>query len=132
MHEAFDLAYAIYIGNKHEIYKICPRVICVVLKKIHIPHFIRLSNFIDEIKVIFCGRNIYKTRNCCAVKTFFPGDGLVTSYYLNKISNLPIIVQCQGDYDLKICTISHVYKNSNIPINKQGVGSKPISISNNT
>ncbi len=63
MHEAFDFAYAIYIGDKHEIYKICPRVICVVLKKFHIPYFRRLSNFINEIKVIFCGRNIYKTRN---------------------------------------------------------------------
>lgn len=100
LHEGFDFAYTIYIGDKHEIYKLCPRVICIVLKKFHVPYFKRLSNFINEQKMIFCGHYIHKTRDICAVETFFPGDGLVISYYLSKITNLPIIAQCQGDYDL--------------------------------
>jgi len=100
LHESFDFVYTIYIGDRQEIYKLCPRVICIVLKRCQIPYFRRLSSFINEQKIIFCGHHIHKTRKICAVETFFPGDRLVSSYYLSKVSNLALIAQCQGDYDL--------------------------------
>ena len=100
LHETFSIAYTLYLGENEEVYALCPKVVCVVLKKTNLGCFHRTAHRIDLLKLFICARKLHKRQNFCSLETFFPGDGLFISYCISKILKIPLIAQCQGDYDL--------------------------------
>lgn len=100
LHESFNLSYTIYIGDKFQIYKLCPNIVCIVLKRKKIPLLRRVSKFINDLNIFICANNLYKSRDIFAIETFFPGDSLAVTYHISKALDLPLIAACQGDYDL--------------------------------
>ena len=104
----FDRSYALYLGERNEIYKLCSGVIVVVIKKSNFKFFPKLSSFINSIKIFMKSRQLHKRLKFTAVETYLPGSRLLTTRFISKRLSIPMVVQCQGDFDLSSFEDSNV------------------------
>lgn len=100
LHETFDITYALYFGEKNAAYKLCSGVITIIVGKVNLGPFKKISGFCNLIKSLCYSISIHKKKKLCAIETFFPGSRLIESIFFSQITHLPLIAQCQGDSDL--------------------------------
>lgn len=97
-HPGFEKTYALFEGEKNECYKLASDIIAIVIRKITIPLFPGLSECINIFRIITLGNKLSRKKNISHVETFNPGK--FTALYIKSTTGLPVVIQCQGDYDL--------------------------------
>lgn len=100
LHPGYALTCALYLGQKNEVYKLCPGIIVVSIKKIQTTRFRRVGAALDSIRLFLVILEMHKKKKFYSLETFLPGDRLLLSSFISKFLRLPLVVQCQGDYDL--------------------------------
>lgn len=100
LHPTFDFSYAIYLGAENTCYKLCPGIVTIVLKKTNLKLFPKFSTFFNSIKIIVSSTRFNSRLSFYTIETFMPGDRMLDALFVSKNIARPLVIQCQGDFDL--------------------------------